>query len=249
MKRALSAALVFLMAACMPKADATKKPRLCLFIGFDVSGSFLKSPMYGDSADFLGRYLHAHLNGLGGLEVPDQLFLASLGGTKTDEAKTFFPKQTFEGKSPEQIAAVLKGLFPQTQKDDYTDFNAFFQQVAATVKNKNLLLRPITVVLVSDGVPYVGKKTGYKDIALAPLETLSRNVTVRLLYTDAVTGKAWQNEVPRRRVKLWTQDAAVMAYWKDPAVMIPGKPLAEQEKFFAWVKDNVNFPVRAKRVN
>jgi hypothetical protein len=74
-------------------------------------------------------------------------------------------------------------------------------------------------------------------------------VTVRLLYTDAVTGKDWQTQIPRKRVKIWTQDAAVMVYWKDPAVTVAGKPLAQQEKFFAWIKNNVDFAVRGKRVN
>lgn len=248
--RRFSASLLagVMLASCAPQGP--QKPRLCLFVGFDVSGSFLKSAHYEDSTNFLGHYIYAHLNGLGGLEVPDQLFVASLGGDKKDEAKTFFPIQTFQGKAPAVIAAKLRELFPRNQKDQYTDFNVFFQSVAATVKNKNLVLRPISVVIVSDGKPAGAKgKEKFKSIAMSPLETLSRNVTVRLLYTDAVTGKSWQENVPRKRIKLWTQDADVMAYWTDPAVMIPGKELDEQEKFFAWVKDNVDFPVRAKRVD
>ena len=44
------------------------------------------------------------------------------------------------------------------------------------------------------------------------------------------------------------QDAEVLATWKDPKIMIPNTPLAEQTRFFAWMKDNVDFGVRSKRV-
>ncbi|MGH8015591.1 MAG: hypothetical protein ACREBV_05325, partial [Candidatus Zixiibacteriota bacterium] len=81
-----------------------------------------------------------------------------------------------------------------------------------------------------------------------PLEKLSRSVTIRLLYTDAVVGKDWQTKVPRSRVKIWTQDAVVLATWKDPKIFAPGRPLEKQDKFFEWVKDNVDFGVRAHRV-
>ena len=244
------AASALLLAACSPQAGAPKRPRLCLFVGFDVSGSFMKGPYYDDAVHFLSQYLYAHLNGSGGLDVPDALFMGPIGGKMSDEAKTFYPKQTFEGKSPAELAAKIQELFPHKDKDDYTDFNVFFTQVADLVKEKNLVLRPIVLVLMSDGVPAVGKaKPNYRELKMTPLENLSRNVTVRLLYTDAVTGKSWRDEAPRRRVKVWTQDAKVMTGWKDPAVWEPGKAPAEQAKFFAWVKDNVDFPVRSKRVN
>ncbi|MCI0532444.1 MAG: hypothetical protein L0Y74_10965, partial [candidate division Zixibacteria bacterium] len=74
-------------------------------------------------------------------------------------------------------------------------------------------------------------------------------ITVRLLYTDAVVGKNWQTKVRRSRVKIWTQDAEVMASWKDPKILLPATPLEEQGKFFGWVEDNVDFGVRARRVD
>jgi len=52
-----------------------------------------------------------------------------------------------------------------------------------------------------------------------------------------------------RRVKVWTQDAVVMVSWKDPKILLPETPMAEQTHFLAWVKDNVDFGVRARRVN
>ena len=57
------------------------KPRLSLFIGVDISGSFKSTKYFEDSLDFLAYYLYCHLNGLGDLEVPNVLFVSSIGGT------------------------------------------------------------------------------------------------------------------------------------------------------------------------
>ena len=226
-----------------------QKPRLTLFVGVDISGSFQKSAYYEDSLDFLARYLYAHLNGLGGLEVPQNLFVGSIGGSKADEAKTLYPIQIFEDKSVEEISAKLRELFPKNRSNPFTDFNAFFEQVEATVRNKNLILRPINIVLVTDGVPDVTGKRNFKKINVRPLENLARSITLRLLYTDAVTGREWQEKVKRQRVKIWTQDAPVMVSWKDPKIYLSQESIKQQEKFFAWVKDNVDFGVRSRRVD
>ncbi len=105
--------------------------------------------------------------------------------------------------------------------------------------------------MLSDGMPDVKKKgkTDFSSIIVKPLERLSRNVTIRLLYTSAVVGKNWQTKVKRRKVKIWTQDAEVLVSWKDPAILIPGKPFEEQNYFFDWIKDNVDFGVRSRRVD
>jgi hypothetical protein len=121
MKKLLSLALALSLAGCGQfTKPGPKKPRLCLFVGFDVSASFAKGKYYNDAVDFLAYYLHSHIEGLGGLEVPDQLFVGSIGGRQKDEAKTFFPKETFEGKSPAVIGAKLRELFPQNAKDDFS---------------------------------------------------------------------------------------------------------------------------------
>ena len=233
--------------------DNAVKPRLCMFVGVDISGSFMsaRGEYFDDSMDFLAHYIYSHINGLGGLEVPSVLFVSSIGGAKPDEPKTFFPKQSFEGKSVQEIADKLREIFPKNAPNAFTDYNAFFQQVALTSKNKNLVLRPISIVMVSDGIPDVKKegKTDFRSIAVKPLERLARSVTIRLLYTDAVVGKNWQTKVKRSRVKIWTQDAEVMVFWKDPKILTPEKPLGEQTKFFAWIKDNVDFGVRAQRID
>lgn len=226
-------------------------PRTSMFIGVDISGSFMNGPYFDDSIDFLANYIHAHLNGVGGMEIPNALFVSSIGGAQPDEPKTFYPIQTFQNKSVGEIEKTLREMFPRERPNPFTDYNAFFEQIAYTVRSKNLVLRPITIVMVSDGIPDVEHRgeTDFSSIVLVPLERLARSVTVRLLYTNAVVGKSWQTEIPRKRVKVWTQDAEVMVSWKDPKILLPGTPMEQQPHFFAWVEDNVDFGVRSRRVH
>jgi hypothetical protein len=244
------AVFVLLLVACGGLGDQAQKPRLSLFVGVDISGSFVKGGYFDDAIDFLADYLYAHLNGFGGLEKPNVLFVGSIGGATANEPKTFYPIQTFENIPADTIAAKLREIFPKEKLNPFTDYNAFFEQVALTVKNKNLLMRPISIVMISDGRPDVKSEevTDFASLNLQPLERLARSVTIRLLYTDAVTGKNWQTKVKRQRVKVWTQDAEVMKDWKNPMILIPDKPFADQTRFFDWVKDNVDFGVRAQRV-
>jgi hypothetical protein len=226
-------------------------PRKSLFIGVDISGSFMNGEHFDDSIDFLAHYIYGHLNGVGGMEKPNVLFVSSIGGARAGEPKTFFPIQTFENKSIKEIRGTLIDMFPKDSPNPFTDYSAFFEQIAYTVRSKNLVLRPITVVMLSDGVPDVTRdgETDYDSIVLNPLERLARSVTVRLLYTNAVVGKSWQTAVSRQRVKVWTQDAEVMLSWKDPKILLADVSFEKQPHFFNWVQDNVDFGVRARRVN
>jgi hypothetical protein len=239
------------MFTLMSCGEGTVKPRLSLFVGVDISGSFIGSKYFDDSINFLAHYIYAHLNGLGGLEVPNVLFVSSIGGAKANEPKTFYPIQTFERKSVEEIRAKLREIFPKRVQNPFTDYNAFFEQVALTVKNKNLVLRPISIVMLSDGKPDVKSegKTDFRSLIVKPLEVLARNVTIRLLFTDAVVGRDWQTKVKRRKVKIWTQDGEVMISWRDPKILIPGKDFHDQNLFFEWIHDNVDFGVRSRRVD
>jgi len=244
--------LALLINGCdLPDSETERKPRLTMIVGVDISGSFMKGGYFEDSLNFLANYLYCHLNGLGGLEIPNVLFVSSIGGATADEPKTFYPIQTFQNKSIREIRASLRKIFPKSTSNRFTDYNAFFEHCALMVKNKNLILRPLSIVMLSDGQPDVKKKgkTGFRSVVVKPLEQLSRNITIRLLYTDAVVGTNWQTRVPRRRVKVWTQDAEVMVSWKDPKILLPETAMEEQTHFLAWVKDNVDFGVRARRVN
>lgn len=231
--------------------DNEPKPRLSLFVGVDISGSFINSGYFDESLNFLAHYIYAHLNGINDLEQPNELFVSSIGGAEPNEPKTFFPIQTFENQSVDEIEKRLHQIFPDTVQNPITDFNAFFEQIALTIRNKNLVLRPVSVVMLSDGIPDIKKdgETDFRSLDFGPLEQLSRNITLRVLYTDPVTGRKWQTEVPRRRVKIWTQDAEVMTTWNDSTIYLPEKPIAEQVRWTNWVKDNVDFGVRARRVD
>jgi hypothetical protein len=224
---------------------------LVLFIGVDISGSFKNSPHFRDSLRFAARYIYGHLHGIGGLKVPHSLFVGSIGGAKANESKTFFPIQNFQYKSIKEIEKELFEIFPASTTNKFTDFNAYFEQVATFMRNKELILKPTSIVLLTDGVPDspdIDRKKRYKSLDLRPFENLSRKITVRVLYTSAETGMNWQTKVPRSRVRVWTQDANVMENWKSKDIMVPGKPFEKQERFFDWVQDNVDFHVRVRRV-
>lgn len=251
MTRLLLACIGLLVGCGLLDSGGEAKPRLTMFVGVDISGSFMQSKYYDDALNFLAYYLYGHIHGVGGLEVPNALFVSSIGGATANEPKTFYPKQTFENKSIEEIGETLRQIFPKRAANRFTDYNAFFEQCALTVKNKNLVLRPISIVMLSDGIPDVKTEgeTDFRSITMKPLERLARNVTIRLLYTDAVSGTSWQTRVPRRRVKIWTQDAEVMVSWRDPKILMPDTAIESQSHFFEWIKDNVDFGVRARRVD
>jgi len=226
--------------------------RLVMFIGMDISGSFASKWYFKDSIRFLSRYIYAHLNGLGGLEVPHSLFVGSIGGATADEPKTFYPIHTFQHRSIKEIEIELRQIFPKKTRNPFTDYNAFFDQVSVFVKNKKLVMKPISIVMFSDGIPDAPKKNGkhdYRSIKLRALENLARDITVRVLYTSAPVGINWQTKVPRQRVKVWTQDANVMKGWKDKHILLPRKKFKTQKRFFSWIHDNVDFKVPRKRID
>ena len=236
------------LAACVPSEDSTRAPRYTLIMGIDVSGSFQNSGSYEDAVRFASHYLEAHLNGFGGLQVPTDVFVGSVGGTRQGEAKTFHPIHDFLGKDRDQIEADLREWFPS--EDQLTDFNTFFAQSADLVKQRGLTLAPLNMVLFTDGVPDVARgsepEDPYKAIDVSPLEYLSRSVTVRVLYPTPTVASNWRTGVSRRRVRLWTQDAEVMMGWD--AQYRPELVMADQELLWTWVSDNVDFRVRRERI-
>jgi len=246
-----AAILLVVIGGCNVSPSEQHKPRTTLFIGVDASGSFKNSGYYENALTFLAHYIYGHLNELGGLEKPKVLFVASVGGKSRSEPKTFHPIHDFEGKDIVQIEADLRSWFPPS--DTLTDFNPFFHEVARITKERNLVLSPITVMIVTDGIPdsttsgvKAGSQALYQQINLDPLEYLSRNVTLRLAYVSPKVGEQWRAHVPRKRVRLWTVDAEVMKGWKDQ--MQPGVDTAKQGRFWKWLRDNVDFRVRSTKV-
>ena len=238
------------LVGCTVQAGEERKPHATLFIGVDASGSFKHSGYYDNALTFLAHYIYGHLHELGGLEKPKALFVASVGGKSVNEPKTFHPIHDFEGKDIAQIEADLRSWFPPSDK--VTDFNPFFQEVARITKERNLVLAPITLVVVTDGIPdaaasdvKAGTRELYERIDLQPLEYLARNVTVRLTYVSPKVGEHWRTHVARQRVRLWTVDAEVMKGWKNQ--MQDGLDVAKQDRFWKWVQENVDFRVRANK--
>ena len=235
------------LAACVPTEEAARTPRYTLIMGIDVSGSFHNSGSYDEAVKFAAYYLEAHLNGFGGLQVPSDVFVGSVGGSRQGEAKTFHPIHDFLSKDRDQIEADLREWFPS--EDQLTDFNTFFAQAADLIKQRGLTLAPLNMVLFTDGVPDVARgfeEDPYATIDVSPLEYLSRSVTVRVLYPTPTVASSWRRGVSRRRVRLWTQDAEVMRGWG--AQLRPELAMEEQELLWTWVLDNVDFRVRRERI-
>ena len=244
---AIVALLAGLCAGCGLE-PSERTPRMTLFVGVDTSGSFEHSGSYDDAMAFLAYYIYGHLNELGGLDKPRELFVGAIGGKNPNEPKAFHPIQDFAGKSVQEIEHDLRTWFAPS--DSLTDFNPFFQQVARIVKERNLVLAPITLTLVTDGVPDFavpraksGSSAMYKHIDLAPLEYLSRRMSVRLAYVSPQVGKDWRELVPHQRVRLWTVDAEIMKGWK--AQIDQAGASAGQERLWAWIQHNVDYRVRS----
>ena len=159
--------------------------------------------------------------------------------------------QTFVHKSVEQIHAELKKIFPKKKRNKFTDFNSFFEQIKINVENQKLIMRPLSIIMLPDGKPDAQKKgvTAYQTIYLGPLENLSRNISLRLLYGNASASNNWLKSVKRQRVKVWTQDAVVMAKWKEKQIYQPNLAFNEKKRFINWITDNVNFNPKLKRVD
>src|SRR5438445_220245 len=248
-RRVAALALALSVVACSPSQRA-ETPRSTLVIGMDISGSFRRNPNFNGAIEFAALYIYAHLNGMDGLQTNTAIFVGELGGERPGQAKVFHPIQDLSGKTPAQIAADLRAWFPQ--EDPITDFNAFFQRAALHVRRNNLVLAPLNVVLFSDGEPdypsagRVSLEQKYERVDLSPLEYLSRNVTVRLLYADPPIAQLWERKVPRKRVRLWTQDAEVMKGWRRH--MVDGVPMARQDSLWSWVEHVVDVRVKRERV-
>ena len=241
--------LVVALGACAP-AENAPPPRSTLVIGLDVSGSFRRTPSFDESIEFAAMYIYGHLHGIGGLRQNTAIFVGELGGERPGQAKTFHPIQDLTNKTPAEIAADLRAWFPR--EDPITDFNAFFQRAALHVRRNNLVLAPLNVVLFSDGEPdypgagRISAEERYARVDMSPVEYLSRSVTVRLLYAEPPVAQLWERHVPRKRVRLWTQDRDVMKGWRRH--IAAGLPVEQQDSLWSWVRGVVDVRVRRDRV-
>jgi hypothetical protein len=235
-----SAALVLsAVVACAPPADGARVARSTLVIGIDVSGSFRGKAHYESAIDFTANYLYAHLHGLGGLKQPTAVFVGSFGGEKPGETKSFQPIHTFQNMTVPQIAAFLRKEYPSN--DGLTD-------VGTLVKRQNLVLSPLNIVMLTDGLPDTPSEKNdslskYKNINVSGLEYLSKNTTIRVLYPRPTVAVHWEKKVPRRRVRMWTVDDEVMATWRSHYHASAGQD--SQAELWKWISDNVDFRVRS----
>jgi len=235
---------IIVLSGCFSREKRTQN--ISIFVGIDVSGSFYNSPYFDNAITFTAHYLYAHLHGLGNLKKPKALFVGSIGGETKDEPKAFHPIHDFLDKSPEEIEQDLRRWFPRS--DLLTDFNAFFDKIATLTKRQNLVLAPVEVIMISDGIPDISGKPlkddadeRFQRVTLTPLDYLARSVTVRLLYGSSKVGDKWRKLVSRRRVKIFTGDDEVMVGWQEQ--LEPDKPLEEQARLFTWISDNVDLRV------
>jgi hypothetical protein len=228
------------------QAGEPRVARSTLILAIDVSGSFQRDGRYESAIDFAANYLYGHLHGLGELKQPTALFVGSIGGEKPFETKSFQPIHTFQNMSVGEIAAYLRREYPA--RDGLTEFNPFFDRIATLVKRQGLVLSPINIVLLTDGLPDTPAARGdslgpYKKIDLSKLEYLSKSVTLRLLYPSPTIAVRWERQVPRRRVRMWTVDNQVMQTWRRQ--YRAGARPQDQAALWKWIEDNVDFRVRS----
>src|SRR5439155_1054510 len=80
------------------------------------------------------------------------------------------------------------------------------ERVGTLVKRQNLVLSPLNIVMLTDGIPDTRSEKNdslskYKKINVSGLEYLSKNTTVRILYPRPTVAVHWEKNVPRRRVR------------------------------------------------
>lgn len=238
--------MIFLCLSCnFAKEEKKKTPRSTIFIGIDVSGSFTKSKMFKDGMKFLGQYIHAHLSSKGGLTKPTDLYVGGIGGDEKEDPQSFFPVHDFKNKSPKEIETKLLKEFSK-QRDNLTDFNTFFKRIKVIVKQKNLVLSPLKILMITDGVPEVAGrskkaiKQAYSKITFQSLENLTRNVSVRILYANPKVGHNWRHYVPTRRVRIWSVEPRVMYGWSDQLKR------SGEESLYSWIMDNVDLRIKSR---
>ena len=102
--------------------------------------------------------------------------------------------------------------------------------------------------MITDGVPEIAGKSkkaikqAYGKIDLKPLEYLTRNINIRILYAGPRVGNHWRKYVPTRRIKVWTVEPRVMYGWTDQVQRNGIKGLHK------WIMDNVDLRIKSKGI-
>lgn len=232
------------LAGCIPSAERGRVARSTLVIGIDRGGDFVREGRYDSSMDFAANYLYAHLRGLGALARPTSVFVGSIDQPADSAELDFRSIETFAEMSVAQIAAYLRREFPP--RSGTSEFTPFVRRVESLVKREDLVLVPLTVILLTDGLPAPAGGTdstgAYAAIDLSSLEYLARTVTVRVLYPSPAVAAQWQQTVPRRRVRMLTVGNEVMAAWErhHRAGLAPEHQLA----LWRWIAETVDAHIR-----
>lgn len=275
---ALAVLAVGMIAArgCTPAEMDQQQPEYVMMVGVDVSGSFRSTGHYDNALDFLAHYLYGHLNGLGELRQPTQLFVGPVGGDHPGQAKAFHPIHDFRGKSVEEISASLREWFEGS--DRLTDYNAFFRRISELAKRRGLILAPMNIVVLSDGVPDLaqgtpvtaanggnGASSGASNASDRSLTSAGAAPTTSDIY-QGIDLSPLEYLSRSITVRLLYPEAPVAAAWDrhvprrrvriwttDATVMsgwsgqkAPDRPLEKQEALWQWISDNVDYPVRGR---
>ena len=242
--RLAAASALLALGACIPSADRGQ-PRSTLIVGIDVGGSLAANGRYDSALDFAANYLYAHFRGLGGLETPNSVFVGPIDAAG-DDFTAFEAGRALEEMSVAQIAAHLRKKYPP--RASATDFTPFFVRVAALVGSRDLALSPLNVVLLTDGlaeapVPNADSPLNYAAIDMSGLEYLAHSVTVRVLSPSPAVAARWEQQVPRRRIRMVTVTDSAMATWErhHRAGLAP----EQQAALWRWIADNVDVRVRS----
>lgn len=247
-------AVMSLAGGCQWETPQNREGKTACFIGIDAGGAFRSRPEYQDSLRFLAHYIHARVNGLGGLKKPEALYVGALGGQTRDGSRLFRTRADFEGKPPDQVEADLSVWLEGANPG--AGCGLFFESVVQLARRENLISDSISILLVGTGVPQHatvetaspedGKKLSETGMAsLARLDGLARNVTVRLLYASPRASEQWVRHTAGRRLKLRVVPGDVMSAWNRR--IAPGKTAREQAGFFQWIQQNVDCRVSARK--
>src|SRR5262249_52914476 len=94
---------------------------------------------------------------------------------------------------------------------------------------------------ITAGGPAVFQKKKLKTLG-----DLFPHVTPLPAYLSSQVGGHWGRPGPRERGRLWAGGGGGIKNWKEKKK--PNHGVAQQERFWKWLQDNVDFRVRSSKV-